>query len=265
MTTHSEGSITQLLRARYKSPEWAFLAQVKNRTGYGGKERYLDGLAMGLYPSRGLVVHGFEIKVSRSDWMHELKHPDKAEHTACYCDHFWAVTPKDLIRPGELPAMWGWLSVDGEKIKVEVPAPSLTSKPLDRTFIASVLRNLDEQLVPVRELNDRVEARYVQFKKEREERDNSAIQHLKETLTKKEELILKFQRETGLLLDDWRLRDLAPAIRAVMDGRSVGSMLERKKELMADHKRQAEVLEREIAGLAKAKEILNKTTVEPSL
>ena len=247
----------QLLRARYASPEWAFLAQVKNRTGYGGKERYLDGLAMGTYPSRGLIIHGFEIKISRSDWTHELKHPDKAEHTVCYCDHFWMVTPKDLIRPGELPVTWGWLSVDGEKIKVEVQAPSLTPKPLDRTFIASILRNLDEQLVPVRELNDRVEVRYAQFRKELEERENHALTNTRQELTKSRELIVKFQRETGLLLDDWRLRDLATAIRAVMDGRSVGSLLERKKQFLQDHKMQSEILEREIAGLEKAQKVID--------
>jgi len=32
---------------------------------------------MDLWPSGGLEIHGHEVKVSRSDWLRELKEPEK--------------------------------------------------------------------------------------------------------------------------------------------------------------------------------------------
>ena len=259
MTGYSECGITQLLRARYAAPEWAFLAQVKNRTGYGGKERYLDGIAMGLYPSRGMELFGFEIKVSRSDWIHELKQPDKAEHTVCYCDRFWVVTPKDLIRPGELPPTWGWLSVDAanEKIKVEVQAPTLSPKPLDRTFIASILRNFDEAWVPAREVNERVESRCAAYRRDMEARGNTALDELSKKLSTKEELLRKFQVATGRRLEDWTLNDVASAIRIVLDNTERDTLLKKKQQFLQDYKYQVQRLEREVAALENIEKVVD--------
>ena len=39
--------------------------------GFAGGGRYADAIAMNLWPSRGLAVHGFEIKISRGDWQRE--------------------------------------------------------------------------------------------------------------------------------------------------------------------------------------------------
>lgn len=60
-----------LLRERYQGRDWAFLLQVPDGTGMA-KSRTADALAMGLWPSKGLNLHGFEVKASRSDWLAEL-------------------------------------------------------------------------------------------------------------------------------------------------------------------------------------------------
>ena len=249
-TTYSEGGITQLMRARYAAPEWAFLSQVRNKTGLSGmRERYLDGLAIGLYPSRGMEMHGFEIKVSRSDWKHELGNPAKAEGTAQYLDRFWVVTPKDLVRPGELPVTWGWLSVDGDKVKIEVQAPTLTPIPLNRTFVASIMRNFDEQWVPKRELNDRVEARVAEHRKDEETRDNSVVEELQKKLIANQELLRKFQVATGRRLEDWSVGVIASAIRIVMDNTERDSLLKKKKQYLQDYTFQVERLTKEVETL----------------
>ena len=60
-----------LLALRYAPPAYAFFEEVRAQTGYaaGGSA---DGLALSLWPSRGIELHGFEVKVSRSDWLREL-------------------------------------------------------------------------------------------------------------------------------------------------------------------------------------------------
>lgn len=255
---HSEGSITQLLRQRYSAPEWAFLAQVKNRTGFGGQERYLDGLAMNLYPSRGLEVYGFEIKVSRSDWLHELKQPNKAEHTLCYCDKFWVVTPDEInglsiIRDGELPPTWGWLVVKEDKIRVKVNAPSLTPKPLDRTFVGSILRNMDEQWVQVSELNHRVEARVGEIAANERGRADSQIASVKKTLDEKERLLREFYKSTGVPINDYNIGQIGRALQVLMDRTMLEDVLQKKKQLLASARQDSDRLQREIDELEKAK------------
>lgn len=56
-------------------------------------------------------VHGFEIKVSRADWLSE--HRTQGEKSApwrSYCNYWWLVVPnKGIVKPEELPAGWGLL------------------------------------------------------------------------------------------------------------------------------------------------------------
>lgn len=63
-------------------------------------------------------VHGFEVKVSRSDWLTELRDPEKAEAWARYCHYFWLVAAsKDIVRD-DLPEGWGLLVPHGASLRV---------------------------------------------------------------------------------------------------------------------------------------------------
>lgn len=80
-------TLWQALERRYPAPAWCLFAEVRNGTGAARRvDRYADGIAMSMFPSRGLSVLGFEIKVDRRDWMRELAQPDKAEAIAQFCD-----------------------------------------------------------------------------------------------------------------------------------------------------------------------------------
>jgi hypothetical protein len=89
----SAADIRVALERRYCAPEWCLMHEAANGTGFSGK-RYADCVAMNLFPSRGLAIHGLEIKVSRSDLTKELKNPNKADEIAQYCDLWYVVTPK---------------------------------------------------------------------------------------------------------------------------------------------------------------------------
>ncbi|GAI18718.1 unnamed protein product, partial [marine sediment metagenome] len=114
--------VLQALRNKYPSDAYAFLTQVGNATGFICN-RWADAIAMSLWPSRGLEIIGFEIKVSRSDWVKELKKPDKADTIANYCDSWYLVLgDESILRLGELPMEWG-LMVPQTKNNLKITVP----------------------------------------------------------------------------------------------------------------------------------------------
>jgi hypothetical protein len=122
--------VNAALRARFCAPEWALFFEVGDATG-AQHRRWADAVAMNLYPSRGLEVHGFEVKVSRSDWTKELKSPDKSGPVQQYCDRWWIVTPAGIVKDEVSEA---------GKIRQVVAAPKLESVPVTRAFVASIMR-----------------------------------------------------------------------------------------------------------------------------
>lgn len=140
------------VRRYYAGSSWAVFEGVANATG-GRASRWADALAFGLWPSRGLEIHGVEIKVSRSDLLREIADPRKAEPVAAYCDYWWiALGSEKLATPDELPPAWGMLvPISGKKgLRIAKPARKLDAKPLDRGFVAAVLRRAATQYDPER-------------------------------------------------------------------------------------------------------------------
>jgi hypothetical protein len=129
------------LQVRYKEPEWALFEQVPNSTG-AVPTRWADAMAMNLWPSRGLTVIGFEIKVSRADWLREVRAPAKVEQGIYkYCDHWYVlVNDKKIVQGAELPDTWGLMAPYGKGLRAYIEAPRLKPVSLGRGFVASVLR-----------------------------------------------------------------------------------------------------------------------------
>ena len=132
------------MRARFCSPEWATFFEVGDATG-GRHRRWADAVAMNLYPSRGLSIHGFEFKISRSDWQRELKDPTKSAPVQQYCNHWWIVTTPDIVREGELPPTWGLYELQSNgTLRQKVAAPSLQPVPVTKDFVAAMMRRASE-------------------------------------------------------------------------------------------------------------------------
>jgi hypothetical protein len=132
-------AIQAALRTRFAGAEWACFFEVPSGTG-AAAGRSADAVAMNMFPSRGLRVHGIEVKASRSDWLRELRDPAKAEAIQRYCDHWWIAAASDVVRPDELPPTWGLLELYGKTLRQRVAAPLLQSEPMSRAFIAALLR-----------------------------------------------------------------------------------------------------------------------------
>ena len=150
--------VRKLLRAHYEKEAYAVLEEVSDAAGFD-RSRSADMIVMGLWPSRGLLLEGIEIKASRSDWLNELKNPAKAETFARWCDRWWIVAADlSIVAQGELPATWGLMAVVGGKLKVMTPAPRLPNpEPIERGFLAAMLKRA--QSIPAGVLDAMADAR----------------------------------------------------------------------------------------------------------
>lgn len=121
--------------------KYAVLFEVANGTGFRAN-RSLDAVVMSLWPSLGLELVGMEIKISRSDWLRELKQPEKASETFNYFDRWYLVAPTHAARLEEIPEPWGWYEPleNGGLRKLKDAAKNAEVTPLTRNMLAGLMR-----------------------------------------------------------------------------------------------------------------------------
>ncbi len=194
----TEKDLEFYLAKRYCQPEWAFFPQVRSSTGFAN--RIADGIAMNMYRSRKHEIHGFEIKVSRTDWLNELKSPQKADEIFSYCDKFWlVVSDKDIVQSGELPKGWGLMVVRGKGLVMKVRPEYVKAEVLDYGFIASLLRSASANLVSRNSIQQRVDDAWDLGQASRE----SSIKYAEKNAERYKEIIRTFEKESGVKIDDW--------------------------------------------------------------
>jgi len=79
----------------------------------GSGIRRADAIALQMYRSRGIHLHGFEVKVSRRDWLAELADAAKADELVSVCEYFSVAAPAGIVDVAELPDAWGLFEVRG--------------------------------------------------------------------------------------------------------------------------------------------------------
>lgn len=110
--------------------------------------------------NKGLAFYGYEIKCSRSDWLVELKKPEKSQEFIQHCDYWYLVVAnKDIVKDGELPVNWGLMIFKDGMITTKKKAKRLTPLPqhgaypnyglvlssVHRGLLTSFLRRVQEQ------------------------------------------------------------------------------------------------------------------------
>lgn len=250
----NEAIVINALAKRFAAPVYAFLPQVRNGVGFGRKtDRTADAIAMGLWPSRGLDIHGFEVKVSRSDWKRELAKPEKSADIQRFCDRWWiAVHDDKIIGAGELPDTWGLMTLDKKGvIKVVREAPKLKAEPLDRLMMASIFRKVDEAVaakladcVPKAEFNARLKA-------EIESAAKLNAGYREQELARAQRAIDRFEAASGVKLNEWNAEGVGKAL-ALIERHGPDVFFRILATIEADAKRLAKM-----AGdtLARAKEL----------
>ena len=141
MSDVSAVEIVAALKNKYSYPEWVGLPEVPNGTGSASRRR-ADFIAYNLYPSKNYCIHGFEVKVSRSDLLNELKDGGKSDSIAKYCDAWFLVVPKDLVKEtDEVPDTWGIYEYNNGALRLKRKGEPLLNKwTIDRTLTAALLQ-----------------------------------------------------------------------------------------------------------------------------
>lgn len=80
-----------------------------------------DALYVGFTSTSGRILVGHELKVSRADWLNELKQPGKSDPWADQCHEWWLVVSDcAIVQAGELPAGWGLMCPGRSKTRMSV-------------------------------------------------------------------------------------------------------------------------------------------------
>lgn len=252
----TEKEVIEALRLRYPANAYAVLTQVGNGTGLS-ISRWADAVIMSLWESRGLELMGCEIKVTREDWLRELKHPEKADVIANYCDSWYLVVgDADIVKPGELPMGWGLMVPHTSKsLKVAVKCErNLQLKPLDRSFLASILRRTMEQLTEDARLMAEYGRGYDIGVKEGIERTEHHVEYAKQELERLKQDVKDFELASGVKIREmWSTpTKVGEAVSLVLSGH-----YRRELDLLEDlHRRFIDCTKKVEEEIAKHKEAI---------
>lgn len=124
----TERGMLNLLGAKFgrvsgNGPRYATAEHVRSTSGNLARCRIIDFMAQDTWDSGKQALHGFEVKVSRSDWLTELRDPDKANAFRPYMNHWWLVVADKTIVRDDLPHGWGLMVKRGRGLSISVQAP----------------------------------------------------------------------------------------------------------------------------------------------
>lgn len=113
LTVHTERTMLDALALRYSKakgyfdlPRYVVMERVRI------EKRQADALVLDRFASSGIRLIFHEIKVSRADWLRELKQPEKSAEVLALCDEAWLVVPDaNIVKSDELPEGWGLLAL----------------------------------------------------------------------------------------------------------------------------------------------------------
>ncbi len=149
--------VIEALRLRHANPrphraaEWAFFTELRAGTGYKSRgkkydpQKRFDAWAINLYPSKGHLTIAYEVKVSRSDFLHEIKNPDKRKMAMSCSNEYYFVTPVGLVKPEEIPEGLGLIEVKEDltsKVKIKASYRDIATPSWN--FLASIARRISK-------------------------------------------------------------------------------------------------------------------------
>lgn len=204
------GELTEMVISKYSAHNGAAnlgkyipLTQVASSTG--GATNIADLMIVGAWHSSGNFLEGFEIKVSRADWLNEVKNPTKCEPSKRYCHKWWLVIADEkMVKEGELPEDWGMMAVVDGALKIVKKAPALAPVPLEIDFVASLLRTDARETIPLDVHRDKMKDHKRDVEAEYKKRYGGLLSFVKELHS---ELGIKLKNNNSAgREDDWYAR-----------------------------------------------------------
>lgn len=124
----TEARMIELLREKYtrvrvgtNADRYVRASHVRYPSGWGDALRIADYLVLDTYTPNEII--GFEVKVSRSDWLTELRDPRKAEVWRKHCHRWYLVVSDRRIVRDDLPEGWGLIAPCAGGLRVVRCAP----------------------------------------------------------------------------------------------------------------------------------------------
>lgn len=209
--------VNQMLWNKYtEKGEHVFLFDVPDVVGLH-QSRRCDGIAIGMWGSSGRLIEGFEVKVSRSDWLRELKHVNKADPFIERCDRWWLVTGSaSIAKFDEIPAVWGWMTATKSGLRIQKPAHKL---PQDRDNMARlwafalIRRAAENKATDSPENLAKIENARAGYERAADERVQRELARVSPAYEKLRAEVDKFEQTSGMKLGDWRLGNVGALAR----------------------------------------------------
>lgn len=176
----------------------------RNGAWSGGSASRCDALHVGFTSASGRVLTGHEVKVTRSDWLAELRKVGKADTWADQCHRWFLVVPTaDIVQPGELPHGWG-LMVPGSRTRMKILVEPVTREVTPSwDAVRSIMARLDTlQREKLAEVNRQINSKVAALVGPRVEQEMARQQMMKITpeLREAREVVARFAEATGVEL-----------------------------------------------------------------
>lgn len=141
--------IKAILAKRHSSLlRWICVTELPTTTSVYSALRIIDVFAMALIQSLNNYERiAYEIKISRADWLSELRNPRKRAAAMSLSNRFFFVLVHGIYKKGDLPKDdCGILEItSGKQIKLIRRAKRRKVKPMPLGFIAALARRIKQE------------------------------------------------------------------------------------------------------------------------
>ncbi|MEE8111153.1 MAG: hypothetical protein V3T54_00315 [Acidobacteriota bacterium] len=126
--------------------QWSCIRELRVGTGFSGDSmQRIDLWIMNNWPSRGFERIAYEVKVSRGDFLREIKKPWKRKAAMRLSNMFFFAAPLGLLKAREIPEGCGLLEIPMMgRGKVTVPAKFREDQVPEWVFVSTLARRASE-------------------------------------------------------------------------------------------------------------------------
>lgn len=113
-TEVSHQEIVTILTNQYHrdTRQWICIPEMRVGTGYGKtSSRQIDLFAFNCYPARGHKTIAYEVKVSRGDFLRDIKKPEKQRGARLYASEVYYAAPAGMLSVDEIPLWAGLIEI----------------------------------------------------------------------------------------------------------------------------------------------------------
>ena len=216
----TEADVFAALGTAHPGPDkWTLVPHLPDATSLD-KVRTVDAMAFGCWKSECIGVHGYEIKIARSDWLREIQQPEKSRDFQDRCNYWWVAAPEGVVKLEELPGNWGLREVaktaDGYTVKIRRQATLNQTPVFEMPFVVALARACYRKS-PDR-IADQAE-RDAAYKRGRDEAraDKSEpreITSMKRELSELKDRVAAFELASGLSIDRLGARNIGAQVKA---------------------------------------------------